>query len=123
MTCSPLACSDTTRGVPMHLASLLSLSLLAQVQPAVPKAPEAGYIYPPGGKAGTTVNVQLAGFDWTPDLQFFVSDPSVKLELLGPPGPILVPPPPYWFGPKAYVTPLPMPREIPARLTLPADLP
>src|SRR5262245_23659163 len=107
----------------MHLAPLLSLAILAQVQPVVPKAPEAGYIYPPGGKAGTTVNVQLAGFDWTPDLQFFFSDPRIKLELLGPPGPILVAPPPYWFGPKAYITASPMPREIPARLTLPADLP
>jgi hypothetical protein len=107
----------------MHLASLLSLSLVAQVQPAVPKAPEVGYIYPAGGKAGTTVNVQMAGFDWTPDLQFFFSDPRIKLELLGPPGPILVAPPPYWFGPKGYITALPMPREIPARLTLPADLP
>jgi hypothetical protein len=107
----------------MNLAPLLSLTLLAQVQPAVPKAPEVGYIYPPGGKAGSTVNVKLAGFDWTPDLQFFFSDPRVKLELLGRPGPILVAPPPYWFGPKAYITALPMPREVPARLTLPADLP
>ncbi|MBI1915827.1 MAG: PPC domain-containing protein [Planctomycetes bacterium] len=107
----------------MHLAPLLSLALLAQAPPVVPKAPEVGYIYPPGGKAGTTINVRLAGFDWTPDLHFFFSDPRVKLELLGPPGPILVAPPPYWFGPKAYVTALPMPREIPARLILPADLP
>ena len=107
----------------MHLPTLLSAVLLAQVQPAVPKAPEAGYIYPAGGKGGTTVNVQLAGFDWTPDLQFFFSDPRIKLELLGPPGPVLVAPPPYWFGPKGYITALPMPREIPARLTLPADLP
>ncbi len=107
----------------MHLAPLLSLAILAQAPVVVPKAPEAGYIYPPGGKAGTTLNVQLAGFDWTPDLQFFFSDPRVKLELLGPPGPVLVAPPPYWFGSKAYITALPMPREIPARLTLPADLP
>jgi len=107
----------------MNVAPLLSLSLLAQAPPVVPKAPEVGYIYPPGGRAGTAVDVRLAGFDWTPDLQFFFSDPRVKLELLGPPGPILVAPPPYWFGPKAYVTALPMPREVPARLTLPADLP
>src|SRR5207302_2822180 len=107
----------------MNLSPLLSLTLLAQAPAPVPKAPEVGYIYPPGGKAETSVNVQLAGFDWTPDLQCFVSDPRVKLELLGPPGPVLVQPPPYWFGPKGLITALPMPREIPARLTLPADLP
>lgn len=107
----------------MNLAPLLSLALLAQAPPAVPKAPEVGYVYPPGGRAGTTVNVRVGGFDWTPDLQFFFSDPRIKLERLGPPGPIFVPPPPYWFGPKGYIVALPMPREIPARLTLPADLP
>src|SRR5271163_3462776 len=107
----------------MHLALLLLLAIPAQAPAPVPKAPEAGYIYPPGGKAGTTVNVQLAGFDWTPDLQFFFSDPRVKLELVGPPGPVLMAPPPYWFGPKGLIVALPMPREIPARLTLPADLP
>jgi len=83
------------------------------------KAPDPGYVYPPGGKAGTTVDVQLGGFDWTPDLQFFVLDPAVKLEILGPPGPVLVPPPPYWFGSKSTIAPLPLPREQLARLTLP----
>src|SRR5262245_45941620 len=107
----------------MNLAPLLSLAIMAQPMPPARKAPEVGYVYPPGGKAGTTVNAQLGGFDWTPDLQFFVSDPRVKVELLGPPGPVLVPPPPYWFGPKAYITASPLPREIPGRLTLPADLP
>ena len=107
----------------MRFASLLCLAFICQASLAAPKAPEVGYIYPPGGKAGTTVNVQLAGFEWTPDLQFFFSDRRVKLELLGPPGPVLVMPPPYWFGPKAHTNSPPMPREIPARLTLPADLP
>ena len=69
------------------------------------------------------MNVQIAGFDWTPDLQFFFADLRVKLELLGPPGPILLAPPPYWFGPKGTTLSMPMPREMPARLTLPADLP
>jgi len=87
------------------------------------KPPEPGYLYPPGGRAGSTVDVQVAGFDWTPDLQFFVSDPRVKLETTGAMGPILVPPPPYWFGEKSRLAPLPLPREQPARLTLPADLP
>jgi len=87
------------------------------------KAPEPGYIYPPGGRAGSTVDVHLGGFDWTPDLQFFVLDPRVKLEVTGAPGPILVPPPPYWFGAKSTITPLPLPREQAARLTLPPGLP
>lgn len=86
------------------------------------KAPEMGYLYPPGGKAGTTVNLRIGGYDWTPDMQIFVHDPRVRLETTGPAGPITVPPPPYWFGSKAYTTALPLPREIPARLTLPADL-
>lgn len=106
----------------MHLTLLLAFAIPSQTPHPVPKAPDVGYIYPSGGRAGTTVAVQIAGFDWTPDLQFFFSDPRVKLELLGPPGPILVAPPPYWFGPKGYVNALPMPREIPARLTLPAEL-
>src|SRR4051812_34084219 len=107
----------------MNLAPLLSLAILAQAPPLVPKAPEVGYIYPPGGKAGTTVNVQLAAFDWPPALNFSSPERRLRRNLLAPPGPTLVAPPPYWFGPKAYVPALPMPREIPARLTLPADLP
>lgn len=87
------------------------------------KPPDPGYAFPPGGRAGTAVDVVLGGYDWTPDLQYFALDPRAKLEPLGPPGPILVPPPPYWFGPKAYLPPLPLPREQPARLTLPAGLP
>jgi hypothetical protein len=87
------------------------------------KGPEPGYVFPPGGKAGTAVSVQLGGFDWTPDLQFFVFDPRVTLKTTGAPGPVLVPPPPYWFGAKAYIAPLPLPREQPATVALPADLP
>jgi len=87
------------------------------------KAPETGYVYPPGAAAGTTIDVRLGGYDWTPDVQVFVSDPRVTLELLGLPGEILVPPPPYWFGPKSTSAGWPIPRETPARLTVPADVP
>jgi hypothetical protein len=80
-------------------------------------------MYPPGARPGTTVDVQLGGFDWTPDLQFFVFHASIKLEPTGVPGPIFVPPPPYWFGSKSTIAPLPLPREQQARLTLPADVP
>ena len=65
----------------MQIALLVALTLPGQApSPVVQKAPEVGYVWPPGGKAGTTVNVQLGGYDWTPDVQYFVLDPRVKLE-------------------------------------------
>ena len=87
------------------------------------KAPEPGYVFPSGGKAGSTVDVHLGGYDWTPDLQFFVLDSRATLQVTGEQGPVLVPPPPYWFGAKSTQNALPLPREQPAKLTLPADLP
>jgi hypothetical protein len=86
-------------------------------------APEIGYVHPSGGQAGTTREVVLGGYDWTPDMQLFVHDPRIKLELIGPPGPVLVPEPPYWFGAKARGPAWPLPRELKARLTIPADVP
>jgi hypothetical protein len=86
-------------------------------------APEIGYVYPPGGKAGTVVPVFLGGAEWTPDMQFFVHDQRVKLEVLGPPGELQIPPPPFWFGAKGRLSALPVLRERPAKFTLPADLP
>ena len=87
------------------------------------KAPEPGYVFPAGGKAGTTIDVLLGGYDWVPDVEVFALDPRVKLQLAGENGPILVPPPPYWFGAKAYINAMPLPRERSAKFTLPADLP
>ena len=87
------------------------------------QAPTIGYISPGGGQAGTVVEAKLGGYDWTPDMQVFSLDPRVKLEVLGPPGEVIVPEPPYWFGKKGRASALPMPRETPVRLTLPADLP
>lgn len=101
------------------LAVLLALTGTARAQ----LAPEVGYVFPAGGKAGTTVEVKLGGYDWTPDMQFFVHDKRVKLEVLGPPGELLVPPPPYWFGPRSRNAALPIPREVSARFVLPAGLP
>ena len=92
-------------------------------QTAELKAPEPGYVFPSGGKAGTVVDVQLGGYDWTPDVQLFVLEPRVKLELTGEQGPVLVPPPPFWFGAKSTSNAPLLPRERPARFTLPADLP
>ncbi|MES2789836.1 MAG: hypothetical protein V4719_09450 [Planctomycetota bacterium] len=87
------------------------------------QAPTIGYIHPAGGQAGTVVEARLGGYDWTPDMQIFSLDPRVKLEVLGPPGEVIVPEPPYWFGKKGRASALPMPRETPVRLTLPGDLP
>lgn len=101
----------------------VAATLLFTVAASAQLAPEAGYVFPAGGKAGTTVEVKLGGYDWTPDMQFLVLDRRVKLEVLGPPGELLIPPPPYWFGPRSKVGALPIPREVPARLVLPADLP
>ncbi|MBA4191669.1 MAG: hypothetical protein C0467_27125 [Planctomycetaceae bacterium] len=99
-------------------------ALIAFAAPASAQlTPEVGYVYPPGGKAGTTVSVHLGGAEWTPDMQFFVHDKRVKLEILGSPGELLIPPPPYWFGAKGRLSALPLLRERPAKFVLPADLP
>jgi hypothetical protein len=107
---------------PSRFVTLVAFSIAAKSAFAQ-LAPEIGYIYPPGGKAGTTINVHLGGSEWTPDMQFFVHSQRVKLEVLGPPGDLLIPPPPYWYGAKGRLTALPLLREQPAKITLPADLP
>lgn len=85
--------------------------------------PEVGYVSPAGVRAGTTVDVVLGGYDWTPDMQLFVHDPRIKLELINTASSVLVPEPPYWFGFKARGPAWPLPREFTARLTIPADVP
>jgi hypothetical protein len=84
--------------------------------------PAIGYMFPLGGQAGSTVDVVLGGYDWTPDMELFVRDSRIQLEMAGAPGPVIVPEPPYWFGKKARRGPFPLPRETPAKLKLPADL-
>ena len=99
--------------------ALIGFSTVAQAQ----LAPEIGYMLPSGAKAGSTVEVTLGGYDWTPDMQLFVHDPRIKIELLGSPSGVLVPEPPYWFGAKARGPAWPCPREFKARLTIPSDVP
>lgn len=96
-----------------------SLATTSQAQ----LVPEIGYVYPAGGQAGTTVDVVLGGYDWTPDMQLFVHDPRIKLEIVGPPSPVLISEPPYWFGYKARGFAWPLAREFKAKLTIPADVP
>ena len=86
-------------------------------------APQIGYVFPSGGQAGTTIDVRVGGYNFTPDMQFFVHDPRIKLEILGPPGDILITPPPYWKGDKCNIGDPPMAREIPVRITVPVGLP
>ena len=103
----------------------MALSVLIFGTPAgvsAQQAPEVGYVFPPGAAAGRTVDVVLGGYDWTPDMQFFVHDKRVKFQIVGELGPMKVPPPPYWFGPRARGSAWPIPRQITARLTIPADL-
>lgn len=86
------------------------------------QAPSIGYMFPPGGQAGSTIDVVLGGYDWTPDMELFVRDAHIELELTGEPGPVIVPEPPYWFGKKARRGPFMLPRETPAKLKLPTNL-
>lgn len=103
---------------------LITLVLISLPEFALAQhAPGIGYMFPPGGQAGQTVEVILGGYDWTPDMQLFAHDRRIQLELVGPPGPVIVPEPPYWFGKKARRSPEPLPRETKARLIIPADVP
>ncbi len=89
---------------------------------AMPPDPETGYIYPPGATAGSKVDVRLGGFNWTPDLEFFVHDKRIKLNVTGKLSRMFLPGAPYLVGTKAYHPP-PMPREVTATLSIPADMP
>jgi len=101
---------------------VVSLLLAGRSAEGQQQAPSIGYMYPPGGRAGSTVEVVLGGYDWTPDTQVFVHDPQMRLEVVGDPGPVIVPEPPYWFEKKARRSAFLMPREIPAVLTIPAEV-
>lgn len=84
-------------------------------------APGLGYAFPPVARIGETTSVQLGGFDLTPDVQWFVHRDDVKLDIKGPAGDFLLPPPPYWVGPRGGTNALPIPREVPAEVTVNAD--
>jgi len=98
-------------------ACLACGSLFAQ------KAPELGYAFPPGARAGTTVEVALGGYDFTPETDFFCHTPGVRLTILTELGDPITQAPPYWFGPRGRAGAMPIPREFRARLELSEDLP
>jgi len=97
-------------------AGLFDLPLEAQ-------APGLGHTFPAGAPAGSTVEVQLGGYDFTPDIDYFLHHPKATLKVTGKIGPYLVAPPPYWFGPKGRSSAFKIPRELTATITLPAGLP
>ena len=101
---------------------LLLLLICFSSNASAQQAPSIGYMFPPGGQAGSTIDVVLGGYDWTPDMELFVRDAQIELELTGEPGPVIVPEPPYWFGKKARRGPFMLPRETPAKLKLPTSL-
>src|ERR1700692_27137 len=109
----------------VSLTSWLAVVCLAFIPPFIyaQKSPEAGYVFPAGGKAGTTIDVKLGGYDWTPDMEFVVHDKRVQLIAAGPAGPLLIPPPPYWFGAKGRLPSNLLPREVSAKFVIPADVP
>lgn len=104
-------------------AALLVSQLLFASLAVAQKVPGLGYVYPPAVPVGQATDVQLGGYDFTPDLQWFVHESRVQLQTLGPAGDYHVPPPPYWFGPRASMPAPPIPREVPARLTLDPAMP
>ena len=83
------------------------------------QAPRLGYLFPPVLQAGADNQVLAGGFDFTPDLQFFVLDDRLTIEPLGAPGEFLVPLPPYWFGPRDSTPAMPIAREMPVRISPP----
>lgn len=101
-------------------ACLLQAATIATA--ALPPHPQISYVYPPVVASGSTTNVQLAGALWTPDLQFFVHDERIRLEVTGRLSPLLMPKPPYFIGTKAYYPP-PLPQEVSARIVIPPGMP
>jgi hypothetical protein len=107
-----------------HLLKTVCLGLCVSWSSSLPaQAPQLGYLFPPAVERGTTTAVQLGGYNFTPDMQFFVYGTGLNLQVTGPPGPFLVTPRPYWEGPRIYTTALPIAREIPAKLTVLATQP
>ena len=51
---------------------LITLAIVSLPQAAFAQHPPGmGYMFPPGGQAGQTIEVILGGYDWTPDTQLF----------------------------------------------------
>ena len=88
---------------------------------AAQKSPQLGYVYPPAVQAGSTSQVQIGGYDFTPDLQWFEYSPYVTIVSTGILGDYQITPPPYWSGPRAGVASMPIAREVPVQLSVDAN--
>lgn len=100
---------------------LIGVVVLFPVRAPGQVAPALGYVFPPAVERGKATNVELGGFDLTPDVQFFVLDQTVTLKTTGELGPFIVPEPPYWFGLKGYDPAEPIARHFPAEINVAAD--
>ena len=100
---------------------LISVAGLFPVASPGQVAPGLGYVFPPAIERGKAADVDLGGFEFTPDLQFFVLDPTITLKTTGELGPHIVPEPPYWFGLKGFDPAYLIPRLFPAQINVPAD--
>jgi hypothetical protein len=101
-----------------YLVAAIVVVLVSETAGLAQKPPGLGYAFPPVVEIGNSTDVQFGGFDFTPDMQWFVHDERVKFEVLGPPGDYHLPPPPYWFGPRAITSAPHVPREVPGRVAV-----
>ncbi len=106
--------------------SLFLLSVLVVVvcshSAIAQKAPQLGYMYPPVLKVGETSKVQLGGYDFTPDLQWFFHQAGVTVVEALPPGDYKITPPPYWTGPRMSVASPMIAREVTASMDVREDV-
>ncbi|MEC7567062.1 MAG: hypothetical protein VX738_15380 [Planctomycetota bacterium] len=85
------------------------------------QSPDLGYVFPPFVERGKSTEVALGGYDFTPDMQFLVHGDEIALETDGGVGRFLLPPRPYWEGPRVFSNALPIPREVQAIVTPAAE--
>lgn len=101
-----------SRSLPLTLLLVLAWTLSAYAQ----KAPQLGYMYPPVLKTGATNEVQLGGYDFTPDMQWFFYGEGIELLQASSPGEYIITPPPYWTGPRLSLGNPLIAREVTAKI-------
>ena len=107
----------------LYWSNFVALTLFTTSAAFSQKAPQLGYAFPPAICAGAATNVQLGGFDFTPDMQWFVHRDGVRVATSGALSDFQLTPPPYWYGPRAGVAALPIAREVAAHIEVDSNLP